>query len=89
MGENGAEEKEDGGASLTKKVPSSATASAFFVAVSAIEPPRGRLHHGENGLRRRSVARQPLTADAGSTLEDVLPPLENRDPGDETAEDES
>jgi hypothetical protein len=30
-----------------------------------------------------------VTADPDSTLGSVLPPLENRDPGDETAEDES
>jgi hypothetical protein len=30
-----------------------------------------------------------VPTDARSTLRNVLPPLENRDPGDETAEDEA
>jgi hypothetical protein len=29
-----------------------------------------------------------VTAEAGSTLKGVLPPIENRDPGDETSEDD-
>jgi hypothetical protein len=30
-----------------------------------------------------------VTSEAGSTLRKMLPPLENRDPGDETVEDEA
>jgi hypothetical protein len=39
--------------------------------------------------RRKRRAFEAVPTDARSTLRNVLPPLENRDPGDETAEDEA